>query len=165
MKGWRTAGFLALLLAGAGGYWLWWKADAPRRASIATLSRLDAALHNNASGDLRHVLVMPAAVAARTDAEQSEFLRKALADEISPEGLSVLKREGQFGPLTNIFPAQAAAWSQAAGVNAGDCVAFKLERNGVCAEVVLVCDGPSKDAEAPLRIVRCNNVKQLASAQ
>jgi hypothetical protein len=42
---------------------------------------------------------MSAAVSGKTAAEQTEFLCKALADEISPEGLAVLKRDGQFGSL------------------------------------------------------------------
>lgn len=122
-------------------------------------------MHASASADLRDVLVLPFALQGRTDAEQTEFLRKALADEISPAGLAVLKRDGQFGPLTNIFPAEAATWTQQAGVNVGDCVAFKLERNGVRAEVVLVGEGSRGDAKTTFRIVRCNNVKQLAAIQ
>ena len=37
-----------------------------------------------------------------------------------------------------------------------DCVAFKMERAGIRAEVVLLREGET------YRVVRCNNVKQMA---
>ncbi len=98
--------------------------------------------------------------------EQAEFLTKALADEISPEGLAVLQREGSFGPLATVFAAEAEGWAKQGGVKVEDCVAFKLERNGLRAEVVLAAGTPLAPRLSPLatsmRILRCNNVKQLA---
>jgi len=79
----------------------------------------------------------------------------------------VLKRDGAFGPLANLFPAEAETWAKQAGVKPEDCVAFKLERNGLRAEVVLVRtpDSPLVPRPSSLpgyRILRCNNIKQLA---
>lgn len=144
----------------------WWLHDEPRRKSLASLTRLDAALHSANRAELLDLLVIPAAVQSRTAQEKSEFLTKALNDEISPEGLAALKQHGDYGPLKKVFPKEAAAWAALAGVHPDDCVAFKLERNGVRAEVVLL--KPSNyeveltHGKAPYRIVRVNNVKQMA---
>ena len=100
---------------------------------------------------------MPEALRSRTAPEQLEFIRKSLQDEISLEGFDVLKKHATYGPLNQLFPAEAAAWAKQAGVNPDDCVAFKLEQNGLKSEVVLVLENQS------LKIVRCNNVKQLAA--
>ena len=55
-----------------------------------------------------------------------------------PKGLrSYGMKEGLFGPLQEMFPQEAAAWAAQAGVKVEDCVAFKLEQNGLRAEVVL----------------------------
>lgn len=154
---------LTLLIVAACGVWLWrWKQDEPRRTAIHALAGFTAALNTGDSDTLLKTVVLPAAVQGRTAPEQAEFLTKALRDEISPEGLEVLRQQGQFGPLTNIFPAEAQAWASQAGVKPEDCVAFKLERNGLRAEVVLAINSERKTRNAKLRIVRCNNVKQLA---
>lgn len=157
--------FLVAAFIGGAAYW-WWVHDAPRRQSLDSLSRLDAVLHSANRTDLFQLLVVPAAVQGRTKSEQSEFLVKALTDEISPEGLAVLRKQGTYGPLRKLFPAEAEAWAKSAGVNADDCVAFKLERNGLRAEVVVLKPSPfnsPSSASPPIyRVVRLNNVKQLA---
>lgn len=104
-------------------------------------------------------VMLPQALRGRTVSEQAEFLSKALRNEISPEGLAVLRREGKFGSLTNLFPAEARAWAEQAGVKPEDCVAFRMERDSIRAEVVLV-----REDEA-YRVVRCNNVKQLVATK
>lgn len=71
-------------------------------------------------------------------------------------GLAVLQREGEFGTLSDLFPAEASTWAEQAGVKPEDCVAFKLDNNGSRSEVVLVRNNEN------FHIVRCNNVKQLA---
>jgi hypothetical protein len=170
MRAWWTFGVVALLVLASGFLWLKWKHDEPRRNCLQTLSQLDTALRTGNSPDLLKLICTPAAIQGRTAPEQAEFLTKALADEISPEGLVVLQREGQFGVLRNLFPAEAEGWAKQAGVKSEDCVAFKLERNGLRAEVVLTAeqDGrgqASEDRSQPerhYRIVRLNNVKQLA---
>ncbi|MBI4327376.1 MAG: hypothetical protein HY674_19245 [Chloroflexi bacterium] len=111
---------------------------------------------------------MPSAISSRTVPEQIEFITKALRDEISPEGIEMLRKRGQFGPLKDLFPIEAGGWAKQAGVGVEDCVAFKMERNGLRAEVVLMkpstLNSQPSTAEAHFRILRCNNVKQMASA-
>ncbi len=157
---------LVVVLIAATVYW--WVHDAPRRESLASLARLDNALHSGSRAELLDLIVLPAAVQGRTAPEQSEFLVKALNDEISPEGLAVLRRRGEYGPLRKLFHAEAEAWATQAGVNPDECVAFKLDHNALRAEVVLVKPStlhpqPST-GEAPYRIVRVNNVKQMADS-
>jgi len=120
------------------------------------LRSIAAALNAGTADDLLQTVVLPAAVSGRTSAEQTEFLSKALRDEISAEGLAVLRREGKFGPLQELFPQEAATWAAQAGVKPEDCVAFRMERDSIRAEVVLVREGNTH------RVVRCNNVKQMA---
>ncbi len=154
---------VVILLAGAGIGW--WVQDAPRRHSLASLTRLDAALHSADRAELLDLVVLPAAVQGRSASEQSEFLLKALNDEISSRGLAVLRKQGDYGPLTEVFPAEAEGWASQAGVNVEDCVAFKLERQGIRAEVVLVkpsTPGVQPSTAKPVyRVVRLNNVKPM----
>ena len=159
MKTSRTIGVVALLALIGCFLWSKWKYAEPRRTSAQALQNLCRALNSNNPGSLLDAVVLPQALAGRTAAEEDEFLVKALRDEISPEGIAVLHKDGAFGPLTNLFPAEAMAWTTAAGVKPENCVAFKLERHGLRAEVVLV-----REAET-FRVLRCNNVKQLAAAR
>ena len=145
------------VIALATGFLIWkWKQDEPRRVSIEAIQRLDTALRSADSTSLLEAIVLPAALQSRTSAEQVEFVRKALVDELSPEGLAVLRKKG-LGPLKEVFPQEAQAWASKAGVKSEDCVAFKLERHGLRAEVVLAKEGKT------YRVVRCNNVKQMAT--
>jgi len=149
--------------------WFQWQRDTPRRNSFRAVQTFATALNSGDADALLQTVVLPAAVAGRTPAEQTEFLTKALRDEISPEGLAVLRREGQFGSLQELFPQEATAWATQAGVKLEDCVAFKLERNGLRAEVMLVklssIEHPESSIAPGYRIVRCNNVKQMAAAK
>ena len=127
----------------------------PREKAAAALDRLDGALKSADGKALLDTLAVPAAVRERTTAEQNEFVRKALADELSAEGIRVLAREGQFGPLAVVFSNEAERWAGAAGVSVAECVAFRLAKNGVVAEVAVATNGTP-------RVIRCNNVKQMA---
>ena len=165
---------VAALAVGLGGlvwYGLWQKGS-PRRASLAALEQFDSNLRSGSVVALLDQIALPSALAARTPAEQAEFITKALRDEISPEGLALLKRDGRFGPLTNLFPAEAQSWAARAAVKPEDCVAFRLDRtNAPRAEVVLVRvpDSPPATGQPPLaprssslppyRLVRVNNVR------
>lgn len=144
----------------------WWVQDAPRRQSLASLTRLDGALHSTNRAELLELVIIPAAVQSRSAPEQSKFLAKALNNEISDQGLAELRKAGDYGTLKRIFPTEAEAWARVAGVHPDDCVAFKLERNGVRAEVVLLkpsnYETEATHGKAPYRIVRVNNVKQMA---
>ena len=134
---------------------LFWQRGEPRRVASHTLSKLSSALANPNGLELLETIVLPAAFRDRTHAEQQEFVAKALTDEISPEGVRALRR-AEFGALKSVFPKEAVIWCQQAAVNVDDCVAFKMERAGIRAEVVLVREGQT------YRVVRCNNVKQMA---
>lgn len=142
-----------------------WRQGTARRESLSVLNQLEAGLAESNSDTLHQSMVMPAALQGRSMPEQTQFLRKALLDELSPEGLAALKKHGRFGILTKIFPDEAEAWANQAGVAPDNCVAFRMERNGHRAEVVLVeTAGSSPNTESYYRIVRVNNVRQMADA-
>ena len=153
--GTRIAIFVASALIVGLGVLIWQKGEA-RRAALQSVSKLASNLANPNSLELLDSIVMPAAVSDRTPAEQREFIVKALADEISPEGVQALKQHAEFGPVKSVFPNDYSKWCEQAGANPDDCVAFKMERAGISAEVVLLREGET------YRIVRCNNVKQMA---
>jgi hypothetical protein len=159
------AAFL-LLAARVISFW-WWSQDEPRRGAIQALDALVGALQAANTKNLLQAIAIPTAVRTRTASEQAGFLTKALREEISPEGLRLLRQQGQSGALTNLFPDEAAGWAAQADVAAEQCVAFKAEKNGVRAEVVLsrsvVPTGKPGHTETVYRVVRGNNVKQLAT--
>jgi hypothetical protein len=152
-----------IFLSGILLFWHW-KTGAPKRAALASLQTFDQALNKGDAAAVLQILVLPQVVQGKTPAEQNEFLFKALRDEISAEGLAELSQRGQFGPLTNIFPQEAAQWASQAGAKPEECVAFRLDRtNGFRAEVVL--HRPStldSRPSTPFKIIRCNNVKAMA---
>lgn len=115
-----------------------------------------AALESSDSKLLLKLVAVPQAVRGKTPQEQAEFIRKALNNEISEDGLRVIASQGSFGPLSGVFPAEGTAWARQAGVNPDDCVALKCSNRGLKAEVVLEVHGET------YRVVRCNNVKQMA---
>jgi hypothetical protein len=128
----------------------------PRQQAVITLQSLNTALADpNASRDLLNIVALPSGIKDRTREEQNEFLRKALLDEVSIEGVNDLRKHGTYGPLTTLFPTEAATWASQAGVDKLSCVAFRMVKNGVTAEVVIATNGAPK-------VVRCNNVKQMA---
>ena len=155
----KTLGFRAGLLAAiglvVGAVILLWQHGQPRREAVLAVSQLATSLAKNQGSELLDAILIPLAVQSRTPAEQQEFLAKALADEISPAGVEALKNHAEFGPLNSVFPQEAPTWCQQAGVEAANCVAFKMDRAGIRAEVVLLRDGQK------YRIIRCNNVKQM----
>ena len=158
---------VALVAASSAAVWWGWRQGAPKRQALVVVRELAAALSDgSASEQFLPLLALPQALQQRTPNEQVEFVRKALLEEISAEGLTALQRHGQYGPLAKLFPAEAEAWAAQAGVDPANCVAFRLDRgNGPRAEVVLVKPPASRDnpASAPAcRIVRVNNVKPLA---
>jgi hypothetical protein len=128
----------------------------PQLESIRVLQNLHQILTQPDDTALLSAVVVPGAYKSRTTQEQADFIRKALRDEVSSEGISVLMEEGQYGPLIAVFPEEATNWAQRFGVEIDDCVAFRAERNGLRAEVVILGSGPTG------KILRCNNVKQLA---
>jgi hypothetical protein len=142
--------------------WLQWRSDEPRRQSLHTLAQFSRALDSGRHENLLPMVVIPPGLKNSTVPEQHQFLFKALRDEISVEGLQALKRNAHFGPLTAVFPIEAVEWAKQAGVSADQCMAFKLERDGGRAEVVLLRqDGGGKHDPPTFKIIRCNNVTDL----
>ncbi len=135
------------------------EANAPRLEALAFAGRLEETLAGRNRLNVRDFMIVPGAYRQRTAQEQEDFLRKALKDEISPEGLAELKRTGEYGPLLTVFPEEGRKWAKQFGVSPANCVAFKAEKNGLQAELVLV------QSSSLRRVLRCNNVKQLAMAQ
>jgi hypothetical protein len=146
----------AVILLALGVGLVFWQHGEPRRAALEPVANLARVLTKPGSPDLLDAVVVPGAIRDRSSAEQQQFLEKALSDEVSPEGVLALKRHAEFGTPKSLFPNEAAVWSHQAGVNADDCVAFKMQRAGIRAEVVLRREGQA------FRVVRCNNVKQMA---
>jgi hypothetical protein len=138
------------------GVFIFWQHGQPRRVAVQSISRLASDLANPRGSELLDTVLMPVAIRSQTASEQQEFIAKALHDEISPEGVLAMKHHAQFGLAKLIFPDEYVNWCQQAGVDADNCVAFKMERHGIRAEVLLVREGET------YRVVRCNNVKQMA---
>ena len=152
---WKISAIALLVIVGVLSCFFW-KQGEPRRNSIKVLNVFSRALNSDNAAALLENVVLPRAFRGETTSEQSEFLVKALHDEISPDGVLALKHYATFGPLEKIFPDKAAAWCKQANVNPDSCVAFKMERAGIHAEVVMLHEGQT------YRVVRCNNVKQMA---
>src|SRR5258707_11420212 len=131
VKAWQKLGTVALLVLASCFLWHSWKQDEPRRNSLTALHDLHDALGSNNADSLLNAIVLPQALQSRTEPEQVEFLRKALQDEISSEGLAALKSKGKFGSLNQIFPREGEAWARQAVAKPEDCVAFKMEEAGI----------------------------------
>lgn len=91
-----------------------------------------------------------------TELEQSDIIKKALREEITPAGVVLLKTKGKFGPLNELFPTEARTWASSVNVNPDDCVAFRIDQNGIRTEVVLLKERNT------FRLIRCNNVRDLS---
>jgi len=130
--------------------------ETPKRKVVSVLERLDHAIRTGDANDLLATIVPPSAVAERSATEQMDFLQKALREEISEDGIRAVASDGRFGPLSVVFSNEANRWAAAAGVKGSDCAAFRLARNGLVAEVVILTNSPT------WRVIRCNNVAQMA---
>lgn len=152
-----------LCLAGAAsaaiGIWLGFLHNTPRDQAVDLMGRIDRSL-SESDGDTLVALVHPSpAFSHRTRDEKKRWLAEVLRSEISPEGLAILEREGQFGPLIEVFPARGPRWAEIAGAPLEKCSAFRLERGAIQAEVVFV------ETSEGIQLLRCNNVSQLALVQ
>ncbi|MBN2563472.1 MAG: hypothetical protein JXQ75_21345 [Phycisphaerae bacterium] len=106
-----VAGAMLLLLSGMLLYvWFGNRARDPRLCATDVLVQLDKAIREPANSErLPAQIVLPPSVATRTIAEQVDFARKALRDEISHEGIEALRQHAQFGQALDVFPDQAVA--------------------------------------------------------
>ena len=131
----------------------------PRREAIDTASRLLEMIVAKDPAGMLEVVTLPASVPASSSesAGQGKWIADLLEDEIDAEGLDAMRRHAEFGALAEIFPEEAAAWSRYGGIPVESCVAFRMERGGIRGELVF------HHSPAGLRILRCNNVKQMAS--
>jgi hypothetical protein len=82
------AWLVVLLLIVAGAAWLRWKEGELQPDALQPTGKFDTALRTGNSANLLKLVCTPAAVQGRTAPGQTEFLTKALADEISPQGLN-----------------------------------------------------------------------------
>lgn len=149
-------GVLGAVLVVVLGAVMFYRGGQPKRLAVHTLTTLDHSLQTGDAAILLKQVLLPPSLNHWTEAEQAEFLLKTLRDEVSAGGIEALRKHGTFGPLREVFPEQAARWAEAAGVKMEDCVAFRAEKDGLRAEVVLV------RSPGGYRVVRCNNVKHLA---
>lgn len=145
-----------LILAVAVGASVLWLSGDSKRSSLKALSRLEELVSDSNQVIPQDLVVLPEAAKSKTQAEANQWLRDLLREELSSEGIQSLKRSAQFGPLPEIFPETASMWAKSAGYRPDECFAFRMDRDGVTAEVVFV-PGPQG-----FRISRCNNVKQMA---
>lgn len=120
--------------------------------SIRVMGRLADALGRGDATAMMQLVVLPPSLGKLTEPEQQRFVREALREEVTPEGLKLLTEKGQFGPAMRIFPAEIGRWAAASGVNPTNCIAWRMGEAPLRAEVVL------SPAKPPFRIVRCNNV-------
>ena len=128
MKTWGRVVLVVATGLAVGAAVLLWQHGQPRREAVLAVSKLADNLANHRGSELLETIVIPAAIRSQTPGEQQEFITKALADEISPDGVLAMKQHAEYGPAKSIFPAEIATWCQQAGVNSDDCVAFKMER-------------------------------------
>lgn len=147
---------LAIALLGLGAFFRH-QANAPRDQALAALSQLNDALTGDDTSALIGLTAFPPSFATRATDDQARWVAGVLSDEVSNDGIAKLRRQARFGPLLEIFPAEAARWAEVANLPASECVAFRLERAGTRAEVVL------HQSSSGFRVLRCNNVRQMAA--
>jgi hypothetical protein len=152
---------LVIVLIAIGAIWGWfaWKghqAQAPKRQAMSFAQSFESSLTSGDLSTVRDLTILPPVYQSRTKQEQEDFLGKALRDEISEEGLLVLQREGEFGPLLDIFPEKATAWTSPLGINPEQCVAFRLESGPLTSELVL------RKTDEGYQVIRCNNIEESA---
>ncbi len=150
---------LAALVASVVALVMWRqsKATSAGRPALAHARQLARVLETpTRDSRLRDMVVVPGVCRNRTSQEQEDFLRKALKDEVSEDGLDVLASTGVFGPLREVFPEEAHEWTGPHGLDPAECVAFRATKGALRAELVLHV------AEDDYRVVRCNNIRQLA---
>ncbi len=99
---------LGLAVAVGSGLSVWISATSAKRACISVLEGVCERVGNGNGESLLPLIVVPALIARRADVEKSQFLVKALRGEITVEGAKALRARGQFGPLTKVFPEEAA---------------------------------------------------------
>lgn len=132
------------------------QASSERRQAARLLGRVVDSLAARSSDALLELMVVPQVVAGKSTAEQAQWLRDVLREEVTAEGVAALRSKGKFGRLPEVFPESSSRWTEDSGVRPEDCLAWRMERGGITAEVVY--------ASSPqgFRFLRINNVAQMA---
>jgi hypothetical protein len=133
-----------------------YRSDEPRRDALAVISEIERALTSSEVSKTMPLLELSPSAAARSPQDQTQWIADVLRDEVSAAGLVELRRHARFGPLAEVFPEEGKRWAEAAHLTVERCVAFRMERDGIRAEVVL------HQTSTGFRVLRCNNVKQMA---
>lgn len=129
---------------------------ATRETSLLVARQLSECIESGDLGRAKSLLKLPVSMGGKTSEEQERLMSDVLKAEVSQNGLLAINRHGRFGLLREVFPDEAEAWAKAFSVNADDCVAFSMQRNGLRAELVLW------NNNGEFRVLRCNNVRQMA---
>lgn len=120
------------------------------------MSTLVKTLESGSPAELVRIVRVPDSLGDKTLAEQAQWLRDVLREEIDQDGLAELRSHGLHGPLLELFPESATAWTVGSGVSPENCLAWRMERSGVTAEVVYT------NSPEGVRFLRINNVGQMA---
>lgn len=128
-----------------------------RARAISTAYQLNEAVRHQEGDGGNELLIAPPVFAERSHPEMILLMRDLLNSEISAEGLDILAEEGEFGPLKDLFPDQASAWLLPYGLSPDDCVAFKIQRGPLTAELVL-----HRQPDGGFKVLRANDIRQLA---
>lgn len=145
---------MALLVLGYFGL-----GSSERRQAASFAGRFSQMLEARATDGLRQLVVSPSFLADKAPAERDHLMIDLLAGEVSAEGMNILVKEGVFGPLSSVFPTEQARWCKAFDVRSEDCVAFKLVRDNLTAELVL-----HRESDGSYRVLRANDIRQLAAS-
>jgi len=121
--------------------------------ALATLSELERAVIEGNAELLAQIVLPPATVRGRSRVEGDRLLLEILSGEVTAEGVELLRRRGQWGPLLDVFPEEAEKWTDPVGIDPALCVAFRLDGSESRAEVVMV------NQEDRMRVLRCNDVR------
>jgi hypothetical protein len=128
-----------------------------RMRAASAAYQLSEAIHRQDGKNTRGFMVAPPVFADHSQVEKGLLTLELLNNEVSAEGLDILANEGEFGPLNTLFPDQASAWLQPYGLSSDACVAFRLKRGQLTAELVL-----HRQPNGSYKVIRANDIRQLA---
>lgn len=121
--------------------------------ALAVLTRVADALKDGKGSSVASDFKIPEG--APPEVVDKELAKLYERKEISPEGVKLLAKNGEWGKLKELFPEQAERWSSKMNAPVDQCYGFKLESKGTTAEVGFVWDG------SKLQIIRLDDVGKL----
>lgn len=150
-RGLFIGGIVAVIVVGTGFFYHLHQMQQPKRDCVEALAVLnERILRSEAS--ISDLVKTPQFLEGSTNPEIEQIMSKSLRNEISAEGIELLRRKGKFGPLSDICPDRGARWAQTAGVSIHECLAFRVENSG--REALAVFWRKSDE----LRLIRIDNV-------